>query len=100
MGYIHNLNAVMMADQITKRAKEIAEEKKLMRLSKLQQELFDLMKAELVDGDLAEYMPGFSKDNMDAFLEDLRKDISTMDAVDLRRNIRLWKEDISFGRRK
>ena len=88
MGYIHNLQQIYMVDDINRRRKV---------LSKLQQELFDLMKAELVDGDLVEFIPGFSKDNMDALLEDLRKDISTMDAVDLRRNIRLWKEDISFG---
>ena len=65
-----------------------------MGLSVLQQELYDLMKKDLLESDLPKFIPDFEDEHMEAFLADLEKDISTMDAIDLRRNIKIWREDV------
>jgi len=60
-------------------------------LSKLQQEFYALVVAGVQeDGLVTEIMD--SPEKLAAYYADLRKDISTMDAVDLRKNIKLWKE--------
>jgi hypothetical protein len=58
-----------------------------MRLSKLQQKLFDTMIAnDDFDLILAEL------ENADEYIEQVRHDISTMDAIELRANIKVWEE--------
>ena len=64
----------------------------MSKLSPLQQKFYELMKHDMLNSDLPSFIPGFDEDNMKAFLADLKKDISTMDAVDLRRNIKALKE--------
>lgn len=63
-------------------------------LSILQRELFDLMKDQLTSGGLGEYVEGVDSSNIDAFLAELEKDVSTMNASELRHNIKVWKEDL------
>jgi hypothetical protein len=70
-----------------------------MKLSKLQQELFDLM-VKAIEEDFQCYTDCDSPEELESWFEDLAKDISSMNAIDLRQNIKVWKEDISFGRRK
>lgn len=57
-------------------------------LSKLQKEFYDLVKKDLETG-LIEFVPGVT---LESFLEDLEKDISGMNAAELRHNIKVWKE--------
>ena len=59
-------------------------------MTKLQQQLFDLMSDWTREN--WSFVPGLREEGVDAYLEDLKKDICTMDAIDLRRNIKLWKE--------
>lgn len=59
-------------------------------MKKLQQELFDLIEA-WVRKDWS-FIAGLSEENIDAYLEDLKKDIVGMNAVELRQNIKEWKE--------
>lgn len=91
MSYLHSVMAVTIADDIARRRKKV--------LSKLQQELFDLM-VDAIDSDPIVYAQCDSPEELERFFADLKKDISGMNAAELRQNIKIWKEDISFGRRK
>lgn len=59
-------------------------------MTKLQQQLFDLMSDWTREN--WSFVPGLSKEGIDSYLEDLKKDICKMNAIDLRRNIKIWKE--------
>lgn len=76
MGYIHNIAAVVMADDIARRRKTV--------LSKLQQEFYDLVAKDMVDE--------IGPDELEDLLEDLKKDIKTMNAAELRHNIKVWRD--------
>lgn len=91
MGYIHNISAVMTADKITKRAKEIKKEKELMRLSKLQQEFYDLV-FEFVTNDPETLAAIEAEEDFESYLRGLERDIRGMNAAELRHNIKVWKE--------
>lgn len=62
-------------------------------LSPLQQQLFDLIKDQMINGDLLQFTPSWSEANLDARLEELAHDISRMNAAELRQNIKVWKDD-------
>ena len=61
-----------------------------LEMTKLQQQLFDLMSDWTREN--WSFVPGLSKEGIDSYLEDLKKDICKMNAIDLRRNIKIWKE--------
>ena len=67
-------------------------------LSKFQQELFDIM-VDVIDSDPICYAGVDSPEELERFFDGLKKDISGMNAAELRQNIKIWKEDISFGRK-
>ena len=60
-------------------------------LSKLQQELFDLVIA-FVENDADTIAAIESEDTWENYIRGLKKDISGMNAAELRHNIKLWKE--------
>ena len=62
----------------------------MQKLSKLQQELFYLMETWIEKN--WNFVPGLTEDGIDTFLEDLKDDLKTMDAIDLRQNIKIWKD--------
>ena len=67
-------------------------------LSKLQQEFYDLV-IEGAEEDIKALLDDSDWSSWEKYCEALKKDISGMNAAELRRNIKLWKEDISFGRK-
>ena len=60
-------------------------------LSPLQEEFFKLV-VEGIEADPVTMEIITTEEEWDAYIKALRKDISTMDAIDLRKNIKIWKE--------
>ena len=62
-----------------------------MKLSKLQQKLFDTM---MDSTDFYLMLSEMRNDGEDVekYVEEIRQDISTMDVVELRANIKVWEE--------
>ena len=93
MGYIHSVGAVMVANDIARR-------RNLVKLGKLQEEFFTVV-ADEVYNDGQTYDECVARyGSWEAYLEALRGDIKTMNAAQISRELKLWKEDISFGRKK
>lgn len=79
---LHNLHAVMLANEVMERK---------MQLSKLQQEFYNLV-IDFVENDPDTLASIEAEEDWDSYVKGLKKDIKTMNAAELRHNIKLWKE--------
>lgn len=82
MGYIHSVIAASAAINATE---------KRMELSKLQKEFYDMLVAD-AEADPKFYTDCDSPEELEQFYQDLAKDIKSMNAAELRHNIKVWKD--------
>lgn len=61
-------------------------------LSPLQQQFYDLVVA-FIENDAATMARIENEQDYSSYLEGLRRDISSMNAAELRQNIKVWKDD-------
>lgn len=82
MSYVSSVIGYMVADDIMRRK---------MELTKLQEELFVLV-ADFVYNDGQTYEECTKDCTWEEYCEALKKNIKTMNAAELRHNIKLWKD--------